>query len=101
MPAYCLWDIREIHDQHAMDDYVARVIDTVTAFDGEYLVVGGPWQVVEGDWRPSYPVLITFPSLERAHEWYSSEQYAPLRDLRLTASTGDAVFLEGVAALHP
>lgn len=96
MAAYCLWDIREIHDQDAMDDYVARVIDTVADFDGEYLFVGGPWQVVEGAWRPSYPVLITFPSLDRAHEWYSSEQYAPLRRLRLGASNGDAVFFDGV-----
>lgn len=96
MPAYCLWDVREIHDQDAMDDYVARVIDTVSEFDGEYLVVGGPWQIVEGDWRPSYPVLITFPSLERAHEWYSSDRYAPLRQCRLAASSCDAVFLDGV-----
>lgn len=96
MAAYCLWDVREIHDQDAMDDYVARVIETVTEFDGEYLVVGGPWQVVEGDWRPSYPVLITFPSLERAHEWYSSDRYAPLRRLRLATSACDAVFLDGV-----
>lgn len=98
MTAYCLWDVRTIHDQDAMNDYVARVTDTVTAFGGEYVVVGGPWQIMEGDWRPSYPVLITFPSIERAHEWYASDLYAPLRDLRFAASSADAVFFDGVAA---
>lgn len=95
MTAYCFWDVREIHDHDAMNDYVARVTDTVTAFGGEYVVIGGPWQIVEGDWHPAYPVLIEFPSLERAHAWYSSELYAPLRDLRHAASTSDAVFFDG------
>ncbi len=99
MTAYCLWDVREIHDQDRMNDYVARVTETVTAFGGEYVVVGGPWQIVEGDWHPAYPVMIQFPSLDRAHEWYSSELYAPLRDLRHAASASDAVFFDGTAAV--
>jgi|GEM_PF-174058 len=98
MTAYCLWDVREIHDHGAMEEYVARVTETVTAFGGEYVVVGGPWQIVEGDWRPAYPVLITFPSIEAAHDWYGSDLYAPLRDLRHVASVSDAVFFEGVDA---
>jgi uncharacterized protein (DUF1330 family) len=97
MTAYCLWDVREIHDQDAMNDYVARVTETVTAYGGEYVVVGGPWQIVEGDWHPAYPVLIVFPSLDRAHEWYSSELYAPLRELRHAASVSDAVFFDGTS----
>ena len=98
MTAYCLWDVREIRDHDAMNDSVTRVTETVTAFGGEYVVVGGSWQIVEGDWHPAHPVLIEFPSLERAHEWYSSELYAPLRDLRHGASVSDAVFFDGAAA---
>ncbi len=98
MTAYCLWNVRDIHDHEAMDDYVARVGETVAAFGGEYVVVGGPWQIVEGDWRPAHPVLIRFPSLDLANEWYSSALYAPLRDLRLGASVSDAVFFDGIAA---
>lgn len=94
MTAFCLWDVREIHDQAAMDHYVANVTDTVAAFGGEYVVVGGPWQVVEGDWRPSYPVLITFPTIEAANDWYHSEAYRELKAQRLRAATCDAVFLE-------
>lgn len=97
MTAYCLWNVRAIHDHDAMDEYVSRVADTVTAFGGEYVVVGGPWQIVEGDWHPTHPVLISFPSLDRAHEWYTSERYAPLRELRRKASDSDAVFFDGVA----
>lgn len=101
MTAYCFWDIREIRDHDAMSDYVARVTETVAAYGGEYVVVGGPWQIVEGDWRPAHPVLITFPSIDRAHEWYQSELYAPLRQQRLGAAVGDAVFFDGIAPAAP
>ena len=95
MPAYCLFDIRAVHDQAAMDRYVAEVPATVARHGGEYVVVGGPWQVVEGDWRPAYPVLIRFDDLEAANRWYESDDYRALKALRLGAVTSDAVFFAG------
>ena len=92
MPAYCLFDIRAVHDQEAMARYIARVPACVAAHGGEYLFVGGPWQVVEGQWRPTHPVLIRFDDLEAANRWYESEDYRELKALRLGAVTSDAVF---------
>lgn len=100
MTAYCLWDVREIHDQEAIDEYVARVTATVEAHGGEYVVIGGPWQVVEGDWHPTYPVLIVFPTMEAANGWYASDDYAELKALRLGASVSDAVFLDSSGVEH-
>ena len=40
MTAYCLWDVREIHDQDAIDEYVEKVTATVEAHGGEYVVIG-------------------------------------------------------------
>lgn len=98
MPAYCFWNVREVHDQVAYDEYVATVTPTVHAHGGEYVVVGGPWQVVEGSWHPAFPVLIRFPSMDHAMRWYESDEYRPLRELRLGASEGDAVFMDSVGA---
>jgi uncharacterized protein (DUF1330 family) len=94
MAAYCLWDVREIHDQEALDEYVRRVPPTVEAYGGEYVVVGGPWQVVEGGWRPTYPVVIVFPSMDAATAWYDSDDYRELKELRLRATECDAVFMD-------
>ena len=51
---------------------------------------------MEGDWRPTYPVLIEFPSLEQAHRWYDSGEYQELNALRLSAVRSNAVFIEGL-----
>jgi uncharacterized protein (DUF1330 family) len=40
-------------------------------------------------------VLIEFPDLETAHRWYDSEEYRELKALRLAATKGNAVFIEG------
>jgi uncharacterized protein (DUF1330 family) len=42
-------------------------------------------------------VLIEFPSLEQAHRWHNSEEYQELKELRLAATNGHAVFMAGAA----
>lgn len=100
MSAYGFWNVREVHDPDAYAEYVARVTPTVHAHGGEYVVIGGPWRVVEGDWHPTYPVLIRFPSMEDAIAWYESDEYRPLRELRLRASSGDAVLMDSAGAVQ-
>ena len=70
MSAYCIFDIREIVDREKMAKYREGVAPTVEKFGGRYLELGGPFDVVEGDWRPVFPVIIEFPNLEEAHRWY-------------------------------
>ena len=74
----------------------ARVAAVVEQFDGRYVVVGGQTDLVEGDWQPTYPVMIEFPSLEQAHRWYNSEEYRELKELRMSAGRFNAVFIEGL-----
>ena len=95
MPAYFFVDIREIKDAAKMEEYKARVSPIVEKFGGRYLVVGGPFQVVEGEWKPVFPVLIEFPSMEDARRWYDSQDYRQLKQLRLNATAGSGVFMEG------
>ena len=95
MAAYCFFDILEFTDQDKMEKYRAGVLETVEKYQGRYLVLGGKCDVVEGNWRPTVPVIIEFPSLEQAHRWYNSPEYKPLLKLRLEGSRGNAVFIEG------
>jgi uncharacterized protein (DUF1330 family) len=96
MPAYVFFDIFEIIDQKKMEEYGRRIGATVEQYGGQYLVRGGKLNVVEGDWHPVIPVIIEFPSLERAHEWYDSDEYKELRALRFGAAKLNAVLIEGV-----
>ena len=95
MAAYCFFDVHEVTDPDKMAKYRAGVLATVEQYGGHYLTVGGRCDVVEGDWKPIFPVMIEFPSLEHAHRWYDSDEYRDLKALRIAATRGNAVFIEG------
>jgi uncharacterized protein (DUF1330 family) len=98
MTAYCLFDIKEIHDDEKMSRYQQEVVPLVESMRGRYVVIGGPWEVVEGAWRPAFPVMITFPDMATAESWYTSDAYRPLLELRQQAVTADAVFFDSAGA---
>jgi len=95
MAAYFLFDLVQVIDAARLEEYKKKVGAVVEKFGGRYLVVGGQPEVVEGDWHPAFPVLIEFPSGEQARRWYNSDDYRELKELRMAASSGSAVFLEG------
>jgi uncharacterized protein (DUF1330 family) len=95
MAAYDFVDVREIEDSAKMEDYRARINAVVAQFDGRYVVVGGPLQVLEGSYKPVFPVMIEFPTLEAARRWYGSEEYRELKALRLAATISNAFFMDG------
>jgi uncharacterized protein (DUF1330 family) len=94
MVAYCFFDMYEVTDPEKLERYRSGVLETVKRYGGEYVLVGGKSEVVEGNWRPTFPVIIEFPSLEAAHSWYNSHEYAPLKALRQSGTKNNAVFME-------
>ena len=95
MTAYCLFQNLEITDMDKMQTYATTVEPITNAFGGKYVTKAGEVDVKEGNWAPTYPVIIKFPSLEAANIWYDSEEYAPLKALRESAGRFSAVFIEG------
>ena len=61
----------------------------------EYLVWGGEYQCFEGEWKFPRTVVIKFPSYEKALEWYNSEEYKPVRQIRLDNSVGNFIIVKG------
>jgi len=86
----------EVSDPEAYKAYVAAVSPVVAQFGGEYLVRGGKAEVVEGAAQGSRVVVIRFPSVAAAREWYHSDAYAPAKALRHAASTSVQIIAEGV-----
>jgi uncharacterized protein (DUF1330 family) len=78
-------------------EYARQVPATIAKYGGRYLVRGGKMETLEGEWPGSRTVILEFPSLERAREWYDSPEYQPLRPLRQANSRGRIAFFEGLA----
>ena len=99
MPACCILDIRDIRDildETGLDIYRERVQAIVERFGGRYLFIGGRFEVVEGEWHPTFPIPIELSSLEQAHRWYGSEELRELQEVPLRGLRSDAVFMEGL-----
>ena len=96
MTAYVIADI-DIHDQDAYREYSALVPDTLRPYGGRFLVRGGAFETLEGDWRPRRVVVLEFPSAEHARRWYGSQESAAPLAMRHRASTGKLVLVEGAA----
>ena len=96
MPAYCFFDNIKVNDPFKLEEYKKSVGQVVERYGGRYLVLGGQMHVVEGEWKPVYPVIIEFPNLEHAHSWYNSDEYRELKTLRQSAGEFNAVFIEGL-----
>ena len=86
----------EVTNPENYKEYLAKVTDIVIKFGGEFLVRGGEFQRVEGEWKNTRNVVIKFPSYEKALEWYHSEEYKPVRQIRLDNSDTNQIIIRGV-----
>lgn len=79
--------------------YMASAPAAVAAAGGEYLVRGGRFEAMEGQWQPSRIAMLRFPSYETAKAFYDGEMYRAARAKRLGATDFfNMVLVEGVAA---
>ena len=95
MAGYMVGNIT-VTDPDLFAEYGKRVPETVAQFGGTYVVRGGTPEKIEGDYEPVRIVILQFDSVERAREWYDSDVYAPLKEMRMKASRGDLYFVQGV-----
>ncbi len=96
MPAGYVIGQMLISDPEQYERYRAHVVATVKAHGGEFLVRGGPQEVVEGTPPGPRSVILRFPSVEAAHAWYNSPDYQKIIPIRQGASTGALTIVEGV-----
>lgn len=95
MPAYVIVEV-EVIDAEAFERYKALAPPSIAAYGGRYLARGGRTAALEGDRAPRRLVILEFPSLERAREWWASEEYAPAKSVRETAARVWMTCVEGV-----
>jgi uncharacterized protein (DUF1330 family) len=88
--------IVDIKDPVRYERYRELVLPTVTAYGGKFIARGGRTEVLEGAWSPRRVVILEFPSVERAQQWWESPEYSTAKAIRQATSEGTLVVVEGV-----
>lgn len=94
MSAYVIVDV-DVKDWERYKQYIEMVPPTIEMYGGRFLVRGGAAENLEGDWVPKRVVVLEFESMERARQWWSSEEYREPKALRQSASTAEMIVVEG------
>ena len=96
MAVYLIADITSIKDEKTYAAYRSRVSPGLKAAGGQYLVRGGPVEVLEGDWSPSRVVIVRFISVDGARRWWHSPEYAELKQMRQASTATNMILVPGV-----
>ena len=97
MPAYVISDV-SARDAAAWETYRTRAAESIARHGGRYIVRGGAIEPLEGDWKPRTIVIVEFPDLEHARNWYRSRDYAGALEVRDQALERNLILVDGVPA---
>lgn len=95
MTAYVVFIRDEMKDQAAYDEYLQLGVPTLAPYGGEILVANGECQALEGA-KIGGSVVLRFPDMAAARAWYTSPEYEKIKSMRLNATLGRAVLLNGI-----
>ena len=95
MPAFVIVEI-EVRDPEAYETYRSLVPASLDAYGGKFIARGGVTENLEGDWTPERIVVLEFPSLERARQWWGSPEYRDAKAIRMRAAQTRMIAIEGV-----
>ena len=95
MPAFVIVEI-EVHDPEAYENYRSLAPASIEAYGGRFIARGGATECLEGDWAPERIVVLEFPSLERARQWWASPEYSDAKAIRMHAAQTRMIATDGV-----
>ena len=94
MKVYWIALYKKIDSQENIKKYGAKVTDIIKSYGGVPLVRGGNLNTLEGETYPR-TVIWEFPSYEKAQEWYKSEEYKPIKKIRLDNALSNGIIIKG------
>ena len=95
MAAYVIVDVL-ITDKKEYEEYKMLTPAAIAAFDGRFIIRGAEIETLEGDWLPERIVVLEFPTVQRAKEWWNSDQYSKAKLIRQRAAKTKMIVVEGV-----
>lgn len=94
MPAYVIYQ-GEVSDPEQYERYKAQAAPSIIAAGGAYIVRGGEVKVLEGDPPAGRTVILEFPTMQAAIDWYESAEYTEIRKLREGAAKARLYVVDG------
>jgi len=95
MVAYMIIDL-DVHNKASFEEYQKAVPALIAKHGGQYLVRGGQFEIVEGDWCPHRLVILRFPDRSAIRAFLSDPEFEPLTRLRWQTAKTNIVAVDGV-----
>jgi uncharacterized protein (DUF1330 family) len=86
----------EVTDPERYEEYKTRAAASIAAAGGRYLVRGGATEGLEGEAPSGRTVVLEFPTVQAAVDWYRSEEYTAIRKIREGAAKARMYVVAGV-----
>lgn len=96
MPAYVIADIHQYGSDEEVAEYRAGVPATLEPYNGRFVARGGKTDVLEGTWEPGRIVVLEFPDVQAARDWYASPAYQEILPLRTRNCETGMLLVEGI-----
>ena len=84
-----------IVDQHLLDEYRAAAKTSMARYGARMLAGANDAEIIEGEPFGPRVVIVEFPSREAFHAWYGDPEYAGPLAMRLKATHGIALLVDG------
>ena len=94
MPAYLIARV-EVTDWARYREYTKATPEAIARYGGKFIVRGGEVVTLEGEPENRRLVVIEFPTLERAREFFHSPEYIRVKALRAGAAVGQFLVVDG------
>ena len=85
-----------VTDWNKYNQYMKVTPGIIAKYGGKFIVRGGQTVTLEGPTEKWRIVVVEFPDLEKAKEFYYSQDYADAKTMREGAALGQFVAVEGV-----
>ncbi|WP_373523073.1 DUF1330 domain-containing protein [Aquiflexum sp.] len=95
MPALVLVEI-EIHNPDLYEEYKKHTLATIQKFGGRFVVRGFKTESLEGDWNPERLVILEFPDVQTAKDWWDSAEYSIAKKIRYQAANSKMLVVESL-----
>lgn len=96
MPAYLIAQVK-IHDPERYKQYSERTPAIIAQYGGRFVARGGASETLEGSASNRRVVIVEFPSMDAARDFYNSPAYQQARAIRTPISEAEFVIVEGSA----
>jgi uncharacterized protein (DUF1330 family) len=94
VPGYVIYQ-GEVTDAARYEQYKVKAAASIAAAGGRYVVRAGDMEVLEGEAPAGRTVVLEFPTLQAAIDWYHSDEYAAARKIREGAATARMYAIDG------